>query len=173
MSKNVAGVIAVFISVIALVVGGVAVAVSLASGGVTYQTVEFTHAEVDPTQVTVLDTGVDGSTPGDERFFIIPATSPAGGLMTGSLTVVAPDMPEIGQEIRQSNLVFQFGAVDDQMVVGGVAIYEIADPTISLGKVVTRPILGGSGKYKGARGWVETTHNEDGTWVHVFRFNLN
>lgn len=173
MSKNIAGVIAIFIAIIALVVGGVAVAVSLASGGVTYQTVEFTHAEVDPSQVTVLDTGIDGSTPGDERFFIIPATSPEGGLMTGSLTVVAADAPNSGQELRRSDLVFQFGAVEDQMVVGGVAVYEIADPTISLGKVVTRPILGGSGKYKGATGWLETTHNDDGTWVHQFHYNLN
>lgn len=173
MSKNVAAVIAIFIALIALIVGGVAVAVSLASGGVSYQTVEFDHNEIDPSQVTVLDTGVDGSTPGDERFFIIPATAPDGGLMTGSLTVVAPQTPTAGQELRRSDLVFQFGAVEDQMVVGGVAVYEIADPTIGLGKVVTRPILGGSGRFKGATGWVETTHNEDGTWVHVFHYNLH
>ena len=90
--------------------------------------------------------------------------------MTGSLTVVAPDKPTKGEELRRSNLVFQFGAVDDQLVVGGVAVYQIANPTISLGKVVTRPILGGSGKFAGATGWVETTHNADGTWVHVFHY---
>jgi hypothetical protein len=100
----------------------------------------------------------------------VPATAPEGGLLTGSLTVVAPDKPLQSQELRRSDLVFQFGAVEDQIVVGGVAVYEIDDPTLALGRVVTRPILGGSGVFAGATGWVDTTHNEDGTWVHVFHY---
>jgi hypothetical protein len=170
MKKNATAIVAIVIALIALVAAGVSFAYTAASANASYQTVQFDHAEIVPSQVTVLDTGIAGSSPGDERFFYLPATSPAGGVMTGSLTVVAPDKPTKGEELRRSNLVFQFGAVDDQLVVGGVAVYQIANPTISLGKVVTRPILGGSGKFAGATGWVETTHNADGTWVHVFHY---
>ncbi len=170
MQKNTTAVVAIMIALIALVGTGLSFAYTAATSGGSYETVEFKHAEVESSQVTVLDSGVDGSTPGDERFFIIPATSPEGGLLTGSLTVVAPDQPLPSQELRRSNLVFTFGAIEDQLTVGGVAIYEIDDPALALGKVVTRPILGGSGKFAGATGWVDTTHNEDGTWVHVFHY---
>jgi hypothetical protein len=170
MKKNTTAVVAIMIALIALVGTGLSFAFTAATAGSSYQTVEFDHAEVTASEVTVLDSGLDGSSPGDQRFFIVPATSPQGGLLTGSLTVVAPDKPLASQELRRSDLVFQFGAVEDQMVVGGVAVYEIDDPTLALGKVVTRPILGGSGIYAGATGWVDTTHNADGTWVHVFHY---
>ena len=170
MKKNITAVVAIVIALIALVGAGLNFAYTAAASGASYQTVEFDHAEVVASDVTVLDSGIAGSTRGDQRFFHVPATSPDGGLLTGSLTVVAPDKPKIGEELRRSDLVFQFGAVEDQMVVGGVAVYEIADPTLALGKVVIRPILGGSGAYAGAAGWVETTHNADGTWVHIFHY---
>jgi hypothetical protein len=170
MKKNTTAVVAIMIALIALVGTGLGFAFTAASSSASHQVVEFRHAEVIASQVTVLDSGLDGSSPGDERFFVVPATSPEGGLLTGSLTVVAPDKPLQSQELRRSDLVFQFGAVEDQIVVGGVAVYEIDDPTLALGRVVTRPILGGSGVFAGATGWVDTTHNEDGTWVHVFHY---
>jgi hypothetical protein len=170
MKTNVTGVVAIVIALIALVATGSSFAFTAATTLAPLQTVEFTHAEVVASQVTVLDSGLDGSSPGDERFFIVPATSPDGGLLTGSLTVVAAGQPRPSEELRRSDLVFQFGAVEDQLVVGGVAVYEVEDPTLSLGKVVTRPIVGGSGVYAGASGWVDSTHNQDGTWVHVFHY---
>jgi len=170
MQKNTTAVVAIMIALISLVGTGLSFAFTAATSSSPYQTVEFTHSEVIASQVTVLDSGLDGSSPGDERFFVVPATSPEGGLLTGSLTVVAPDKPLASQELRRSDLVFQFGAVEDQLVVGGVAVYEIEDPTLALGKVVIRPILGGSGVYAGATGWVDTTHYKDGTWVHVFHY---
>jgi hypothetical protein len=170
MKKNTTAIVAIMISLIALVATGLSFAFTAATSSASYQTVTFSHAEVIASQVTVLDSGLDGSSPGDARFFIVPATTPEGGLLTGSLTVVAPDQPLPTQELRRSDLVFQFGAVQDQMVVGGVAVYEIDDPTLALGKIVIRPILGGSGSFAGATGWVETTHNEDGTWVHIFHY---
>ena len=170
MKTNVTAVVAIVIALIALVGTGLSFAFTAVSTISPYQTVEFTHAEVDASQITVLDSGLDGSSPGDERFFIVPATSPDGGLLTGSLTVVAAGQPRPSEELRRSDLVFQFGAVEDQLVVGGVAVYEIEDPTLSLGKVVTRPIVGGAGVYAGASGWVDSTHNQDGTWVHVFHY---
>jgi hypothetical protein len=38
--------------------------------------------------------------------------------------------------------------------------------------VVTRPVIGGSGKYGGARGWCVTTHQADDTWTHVFHITV-
>lgn len=31
-----------------------------------------------------------------------------------------------------------------------------------------RVIAGGSGRFAGARGWVESIHLDDGSWQHVF-----
>lgn len=170
MKKNTAAIVAIMISLIALVVTGLSFAFTALTSSASYQTVTFSHAEVTASQVTILDSGLDGSSPGDERFFIVPATSPEGGLLTGSLTVVAPNQPLPTQELRRADLVFQFGAQEDQIVAGGVAVFETEDTTVATGKVVTRPILGGSGAYAGATGWVETIHNEDGTWAHVFHY---
>jgi hypothetical protein len=67
-----------------------------------------------------------------------------------------------------SNLSFVFGSDANQIVVGGQAVYEISQPTLGIGVVTIRPLIGGSGKYSGARGYLETTHLVDNTWKHVF-----
>jgi hypothetical protein len=46
--------------------------------------------------------------------------------------------------------------------------YPTAGSTIALAATVTRPVIGGSGTWSGARGSAETTHLADGSWEHVF-----
>lgn len=169
MNKPAVALGALVLSVIALVLG--AVGISLANQpAAALQEVTFTHAEMTPDQITLVKAGADDNNLGDTRYYVVPATSPEGGIFTGTLTVMALDTPGTGQQIRESNLVFQFGTIEDQIVVQGVAAYDAASPALKPGEVVVRPITGGAGKFAGASGWVETTHNEDGSWNHVFRY---
>jgi hypothetical protein len=46
-------------------------------------------------------------------------------------------------------------------------------PTIAKQSVAVRPVIGGSGKYAGARGWCVSTHHADGAWTHVFHLTLD
>ena len=94
--------------------------------------------------------------------------TPRIGYLTGALTTVAVDKPTADIELRTANLVFVVGRAADQIVVGGVSAYAQKTPTISKRSVVTRPVIGGSGKYAGARGSCVTTHRSNGTWTHVF-----
>lgn len=169
MNKSAVSVVAIVIAAIALALG--VVGITLANQpGTPVQEITFTHAEMTPDQITLVSAGPNENNLGDTRYYVVPATSPEGGIFTGTLTVMALDTPETGQQIRESNLVFQFGAIEDQIVVQGVAAYDAASPALKPGDVVVRPIVGGSGKFAGASGWVETTHNADGSWDHVFRY---
>lgn len=137
---------------------------SLNASGTTKIT--FTHGALSAETAQSIDLGAVGHSVGDKLVVYIPLDS--GGNLTGSLTTVAVDRPGVGQDIRTSELIFlPSTSTEDQIVVGGAAVYEITSPTLALGVVTTRPIVGGSGKYAGASGWLETTHNEDDTWVHV------
>jgi hypothetical protein len=73
------------------------------------------------------------------------------------------------QELRASNLTFVFGAEKDQMVVGGISLYPPAGSTLAAGQTSVRPVIGGSGKYSGARGQVVSTNMGADGWTHVFK----
>lgn len=127
-----------------------------------------THGPTDDSNTVQTDLGTPGNSVGDLLTVFIPFTGKHTGHLVGSLTTVAVDCPAVGQDVRMSNLAFVFGSDANQIVVGGQAVYEISEPTLSIGVVTVRPIIGGSGKYSGARGYAETTHLVDNTWKHVF-----
>jgi hypothetical protein len=156
---------AVFIGLVALV--GVAAPAQAASrNGVT--TVTVYHQPVVPTAVT-------GSGIGTVRFFSMPTAvngvAADGQYMTGTLTTLDVGVPG-GQEIRASNLNFVFGSADDQLVVGGIAIYPAAGATLPDGARVVRPVIGGSGKYAGAAGQAISTNLGTKGWTHVFKIRI-
>lgn len=136
------------------------------------QVITVAHGPVTALNSQYIDIGTPGPSVGDLRTYYIPLTQPKStkqiGYLTGSLTTVAVDRPTVGSELRTANLVFVIGHAADQIVVGGVAAYDQAAPTVATKSAVTRPVIGGSGKYAGARGWVVSTHFEDNTWTHVF-----
>ena len=169
MKINLLALVGLVLAAAALITSAVAVSVASQSQP-SLQEVTFTHAEMTPDQITLVSAGPEDNNLGDTRYYVVPATSPEGGIFTGTLTVMALDTPAAGQQIRESNLVFQFGSIEDQMVVQGVAKYDAASPALKPGDVVVRPIVGGTGRFAGATGWVETTHNADGSWDHVFRY---
>ena len=130
------------------------------------------HGLVTPSDVQYIDASPAGPSVGDVRTYYLPITRRGRdrriGYLTGALTTVAVDKPTADIELRTANLVFVVGRAADQIVVGGVSAYAQKTPTISKRSVVTRPVIGGSGKYAGARGSCVTTHRSNGTWTHVF-----
>ena len=142
-----------------------AVAVSPVSAADKPITVRVYHQAVNP--IAVSGTGI-----GTVRTFFIPiavyGSAADGQYLAGTLTTLDTAMPG-GQELRTSNLTYVFGAEKDQMVVGGVSLYPPAGATIAAGQTTIRPVVGGSGKYSGARGQVVSTNMGANGWTHVFK----
>jgi len=131
-------------------------------------TVTVYHQPVVPTAVT-------GSGIGTVRYFSVPTAvngvAANGQYLTGTLTTLDVGVPG-GQEIRASNLNFVFGSSNDQLVVGGIAIYPAAGATLADGARVVRPVIGGSGKYAGAAGQAISTNLGAKGWTHVFKIRI-
>jgi len=126
--------------------------------------VTVTHGAVAPTLI-------EGEGLGAVRIFMIPTTvGKKGGAnyyLTGTLTTVAVGLPDDG-ELRSSNLTFVFGGEENQIVVGGISLYPSSSSTLATGQQTIRPVLGGSGTYNGARGYVLSTNRGAAGWTHVF-----
>jgi quercetin dioxygenase-like cupin family protein len=123
-----------------------------------------------PVTTTLTTPGSDGHQLGDVRVVSIETTDEAGapsGRIDATLITTAIDVPGPGDEIRISELVFVIGESANQIVIGGSATYPAAGSTIAVNTSTIRPILGGSGSYAGARGWVETAHLADDSWTHT------
>ena len=123
----------------------------------------------------VLPTSVQGSGVGTVRTFFIPIAVEGQTLtnpyLVGTLTTVATGLSG-NREIRTSNLAFVFGDEADQLVVGGISYYPAEGATLAPGTKTIRPVVGGSGRYDGARGQVISTNLGANGWTHVFRIRL-
>jgi hypothetical protein len=152
----------------------------LATGGAAPATqslvVRVAHGPVTTANSQYIDAAPAGPSVGDLRTYYLPLTRPGGtsriGYLTGTLLTTATARPRAGMELRTADLVFVVGGPVDQIVVGGVSAYAQSASTLSKKSVVTRPVIGGSGKYAGARGWCVTTHFQNDTWTHVFHLTV-
>jgi hypothetical protein len=104
-----------------------------------------------------LDLGEKGNSPGDAYHFFAPLRSspgrPVTGEVLGSKTLIklaADAKSEV--EKRGTILFFSFGNDQDQIVVYGIMAYSPSAGEFAADKPVVRPVLGGAGKYMGARG---------------------
>ena len=154
------------VAALAVVLGLSLIGAAPASAKEQRTVVTITHAPTAPT--AVVGTGL-----GTVRTYYVPTAvtgkkSPTTGYMSGTLTTIATGLAN-GQELRASNLVFVVGAEANQLVVGGLSLYNTDLSTIAAGQTTVRPIIGGSGIYSGARGTVVTTNLGDQGWRHVFR----
>lgn len=140
------------------------------------------QAAQDPSRVTVRvyhqavsATSTTGSGLGTVRTFFLPiavdGVSAAGQYLTGTLTTVALGMPG-NEELRSSNLTYVFGDEADQLVVGGISLYPPTGATLAVGAKTIRPVVGGSGKYFGAKGQVVSSNLGANGWTHVFKLVL-
>ena len=67
---------------------------------------------------------------------------------------------------RVGTMVFKFDE-DNKIVASGGTSYRKGEQQIDIGIAQKRAVVGGTGKYKGVKGEVTTTRNEDGTYKHV------
>jgi hypothetical protein len=67
---------------------------------------------------------------------------------------------------RVGTMVFKFDE-DNKIVTSGGVIYPKGEQQMDIGIAQKRAVVGGTGKYKGIKGEVTTTRNEDGTYKHV------
>jgi hypothetical protein len=124
-----------------------------------------------PVTMTLANPDSDGHQLGDVRVTSRSVADESGtdfGRIDAILTTTGIDVPNPGDEVRISTLVFSFGDGTDQLVVTGTGMYPKAGGTIATNSKVIRPVTGGSGIYAGATGWAETEHLADGTWRHTF-----
>ena len=132
----------------------------------------FTVYEDAPT-LKLLDLGPPGNSPGDVYHFFAPLHSSPGGPITGevfgskTLIKMATDAnPNL--ETRATVLFFTFTNRQDQIVALGARDYPPTAGEFDAGQPVVRAILGGTGKYMGARGQLASTRNADGSYTQVF-----
>jgi hypothetical protein len=127
----------------------------------------------DAPTLNPLDLGPPGNSPGDVYYFSAPLRSSPGGRVIGevfgSKTLIKPATdakPNLEQ--RATLLIFTFSNREDQIVVMGVPDYPGNAAEFNAGQPVVRAILGGAGRYMGARGQLTSTRNADGSYTQVF-----
>jgi hypothetical protein len=123
--------------------------------------------------LNLLDHGPPGRSPGDVHHFFAPLHSRPGGPVTGevfgtkTLVKLATDAnPNLEQ--RATVLSFTFGDRQDQIIVLGVVDYSPTGAEFNPSQPVVRAVLGGTGKYMGARGQLTSTRNADGSYTQAF-----
>src|SRR5436190_1127482 len=126
----------------------------------------------DAPKMKLLDLGEPGNTPGDVYHFFAPLhSSPAGpviGEVFGSKTLVKL-ATEANPNLEQRATLLSFTFSDqDQIIALGVADYSPTAGEFNADKPRARAILGGTGKYIGARGQLTSTRNADGSYTQVF-----
>ena len=127
----------------------------------------------DAPKMSLLDLGAPGNSLGDVYHFSAPLHSERGGPVTGELIgsktlVKMPSDASPNLERRATLMFFTFADGNDQIIALGAADYTPSAPEFGAGQPVVRPVLGGTGKYMGARGQVTSTRNADGSYTQVF-----
>ena len=135
-------------------------------------TVTATNGKLpDPTYI---DLGQAGDSVGDQRIWQVLGKTPEDQVVIMTLIMTTTSQPEQGADVetRLSEAVFSFGeGTGDSLLFGGTGTYPKAGSTVTANATLERAILGGTGKFAGAKGTVLTTHLPDGTWQHVFRID--
>lgn len=119
---------------------------------------------------------------GDVRLWNFDGTTEDGEVVTMDwiMTTTALDVPTVGLATRFATGVFTFassgssgvGSGVDQVILEGVAYYPTAGSVLESASSTVRAVVGGTGRFDGARGSVESIHLADDTWRHVFTLRL-
>ena len=126
----------------------------------------------DKPTLKLLDLGPPGNSPGDVYHFFAALHSTPGGPVTGEvfgsktrIKMATEANPNL--ETRATVLFFTFTNRQDQIVAVGATDYPPTAGEFDAGQPVVRAILGGTGKYMGARGQLASTRNPDGSYTQV------
>jgi hypothetical protein len=139
----------------------------------TNQSTETFTVYEDAPKMNQLDLGAPGNSLGDVYHFSAPLHSERGGPVTGELIgsktlMKVPTDANPNMERRATLMFFTFAEGKDQIIAFGAADYSPSTPEFDAGQSAVRPVLGGTGKYLGARGQVTSTRNSDGSYTQVF-----
>lgn len=118
---------------------------------------------------TFLDLGKPGESVGDVRIWQFAAKTSDGDLLTTDWIMTTTGVV-VDKEIqyRMTSATFSFGkGTTDQIVIQGIAEYASSKAALQNSVSTPRAIIGGTGKFANASGWMETNHLKDGTWRHV------
>jgi len=138
--------------------------------GSTWQTITFTQ---DQPFLTHLNLGDTAHGHGDGMAFEAVLKDTAGtavGEVLGWMVTVdivdgdSSNLVHITERI--GTMVFKFDD-ENKIVAVGVTSYQKGKQVMKSGIEQKRAVVGGTGKYKGIKGEVTTTRNEDGTYTHV------
>lgn len=122
---------------------------------------------------TYIDLGDAGDSVGDQRIWQVTGTGQDDQIVTMTMIMTTTGQPGQSSDVetRLSQAIFAFGeGTGDTVLFSGTGTYPKAGSTVKAHATLERAILGGTGTYAGAKGTVVTTHQPDGTWQHVFRF---
>ena len=139
----------------------------------TNQSTETFTVYEDAPKMSQLDLGAPGNSLGDVYHFVAPLHSSPGGPVTGELIgsktlVKVPTEANPNLERRATLMFFSFADRKDQIIAFGVADYSPSKPEFEPDHSAVRAVLGGTGKYMGARGQVTSTRKADGSYTQVF-----
>ena len=126
------------------------------------------HPEVEAP--TYIDHGKPGQSIGDIRIWQFDAKANDGTAVTTDWILTTTGVSvDTGMEHRITSAVFSFGdGTKDQIVIQGVAQYPSVKATLDQSTPTRRAVTGGTGKFAGVGGWVETTHLPNGGgWTHT------
>lgn len=145
----------------------VAVSLFTASLSIADTKIIVTHPEVPPP--TFLDFGKPGQSIGDVRLWHFDANADNGSKVTTDWIMTTTGLvSDQGMEYRITSAVFSFDdGTKDQLVIQGVAKYASDKATLKAATSTRRAITGGTGKFAGIGGWIETMHLPDGSWQHT------
>ena len=111
-----------------------------------------------------------GSIPETMVIFSAPLTNAKGapfGEVVGGLNTFDITLEQLKSETRYRELTFILPG--GQIVANGTSEYVGADTELQANAPVTIAVIGGTGKYIGARGEVTTRRNSDGTYRHILK----
>jgi hypothetical protein len=94
-------------------------------------------------------------------------------LLAETLKPVGYDSAVDGQFMAMYTMLFEFGSGNQIMVQGPGVLSPQTKGHLPVGTPVVRAIVGGTGKYKFARGQLTSTPNADGTYKQVLEFKSN
>lgn len=124
----------------------------------------------DAPAITQVDLGDPGRSHGDMLAFEAGLTAEDGTNGTLSGVLITIDLPGDGDDLfedRIGQLVFAFGS-SDGIVVAGESIYAETTAEMNADQPQIRAVIGGTGRFIGARGQVTTSRNKDGSYEHTF-----
>ena len=120
---------------------------------------------------TYIDLGAPGNSVGDQRIWNFSGNTSEGEpvVMDWVMTTTALAAGDLKLDSRASMGIFTIGPdAKDTLIMEGVGFYPPTGSTFKVSTKLERAIIGGTGKFSGARGSVISTHLDDGTWQHEF-----